>query len=272
MLDEPNVPGTPRSVRVEGADLPSMVALDPGYAKDVNRVYYRGKVLTRDVAHLQVLRYDYVKTASEVFHRGVAVAGAHAIARARVHGIAAGKGRSGFCRLAARCSRHHCRCGLTVAIALLQELVGPYNANLARIEQRLGVVLHLRGNTIIIEGAPEAAAIAEEALNRLYGRLVSGMSIEMGDIDAAARLAQNAGRVFAEAEFSRLINGFGPSGDFAGFQIGRDVVGVAVADFLPASFADGIYSRRSQWRQRAFAQRSSLRNMPREGWLRPSAA
>ena len=77
--------------------------------------------------------------------------------------------------------------------ALLQELVGPYNANLARIEQRLGVVLHLRGNTIIIEGAPEAAAITEEALNRLYGRLVSGMSIEMGDIDAAARLAQNAG-------------------------------------------------------------------------------
>ena len=55
-----------------------MVALDPGYAKDVNRVYYRGKVLTRDVAHLQVLRYDYVKTASEVFHRGVAVAGADA--------------------------------------------------------------------------------------------------------------------------------------------------------------------------------------------------
>ena len=77
--------------------------------------------------------------------------------------------------------------------ALLQELVGPYNANLTRLEQRLGVVLHLRGNSIIIEGPPDVAALAEEAINRLYGRLVGGMSIESGDVDAAARLAQGDG-------------------------------------------------------------------------------
>ena len=45
--------------------------------------------------------------------------------------------------------------------ALLQQLVGPHNANLTRLEQRLGVILHNRGNTITIEGPPAQAARAK---------------------------------------------------------------------------------------------------------------
>jgi phosphate starvation-inducible PhoH-like protein len=77
--------------------------------------------------------------------------------------------------------------------ALLQQLVGPHNANLARLEQRLGVILHSRGNTVTIEGADDAVERASAALDRLYERLANGQGIENGDIDSAARFAAEAG-------------------------------------------------------------------------------
>ena len=51
--------------------------------------------------------------------------------------------------------------------ALVQELVGPHNDNLHRLEQRMGVVLHSRGNTVTGEGTPEKAARAHAALKQL---------------------------------------------------------------------------------------------------------
>ncbi|TAL02828.1 MAG: PhoH family protein [Rhodospirillaceae bacterium] len=71
----------------------------------------------------------------------------------------------------------------------MQQLVGPHNANLLRLEERLGVVLRNRGNTIIIEGAARAAADAQTALRRLYGRLENGQPVERGDVDGSARMA-----------------------------------------------------------------------------------
>ena len=73
--------------------------------------------------------------------------------------------------------------------ALLQQLVGPHNAHLARLEQRLGVTMHAHGNTITIEGAQDHVDTAAAALDRLYGRLASGARIDVGDIDSAARFA-----------------------------------------------------------------------------------
>jgi phosphate starvation-inducible PhoH-like protein len=74
---------------------------------------------------------------------------------------------------------------------LLQQLVGPHNANLTRLEQRLDVILHNRGNTVIIEGTAARAAQAKIALKDLYKRLASGLPIEIGDVDGIARLAQD---------------------------------------------------------------------------------
>ncbi len=73
--------------------------------------------------------------------------------------------------------------------ALVQQLVGPHNANLSRLEQRLGVVLHNRGNTVTIEGTQDRAALAESALSLLYSRLSSGLPVDKGDVDGAARIA-----------------------------------------------------------------------------------
>lgn len=72
---------------------------------------------------------------------------------------------------------------------LVQGLVGPQNINLTRLEQRLNVVLHSRGNTVTVEGSPEKAAIAETVLQQLYQRLANGLPLEAGDIDGAARLS-----------------------------------------------------------------------------------
>jgi phosphate starvation-inducible PhoH-like protein len=72
--------------------------------------------------------------------------------------------------------------------ALIQDLVGPQNRNLQRLEQRLGVSLNLHGNVVAIAGGREAALRAQAALLNLYKRAEAGMSIEPGDVDGAARL------------------------------------------------------------------------------------
>ena len=56
---------------------------------------------------------------------------------------------------------------------LVRQLVGPLNENLTRLEQRLDVVLHSRGNTITIEGPPARALKAEAALNAAIALLGS---------------------------------------------------------------------------------------------------
>lgn len=74
--------------------------------------------------------------------------------------------------------------------SLVQELVGPHNSNLHRLEQRLNVVLHHRGNTITIEGTPDRAALAERTIYRLYDHLAAGHDIDAGEVDGAVRLAE----------------------------------------------------------------------------------
>lgn len=73
--------------------------------------------------------------------------------------------------------------------ALLPELFGEHDQNLARIEQKLDVSVMSRGNRLVVSGAPEAVATASSALTALYGRLERGMPVDLGEVDAAVRLA-----------------------------------------------------------------------------------
>ena len=75
---------------------------------------------------------------------------------------------------------------------LLPTLYGEFDRNLARIEQELGVSLSSRGNRVEITGAPSQAAIARDALAALHDRLAKGLAVEIGEVDAAIRLARNA--------------------------------------------------------------------------------
>jgi len=73
--------------------------------------------------------------------------------------------------------------------ALLPLLFGRFDQHLARIEQTLGVSLASRGNRVVVDGPAHAAAQARDALNALYDRLKRGLPVDIGEVDAAVRLA-----------------------------------------------------------------------------------
>ena len=72
---------------------------------------------------------------------------------------------------------------------LLPALYGEHDRHLARIEQGLGVSLMSRGNQIGISGNPEAVDHGRQVLSQLYQRLKRGLGVDLGEVDAAVRLA-----------------------------------------------------------------------------------
>ncbi|MBT6093327.1 MAG: PhoH family protein [Rhodospirillaceae bacterium] len=76
---------------------------------------------------------------------------------------------------------------------LALELFGAHHANLARLEQGLGVQLHARGNELTITGPRDAVAEACDALDHLYARLQGGMPVDLAEVDAAVRMSAEPG-------------------------------------------------------------------------------
>jgi phosphate starvation-inducible PhoH-like protein len=70
---------------------------------------------------------------------------------------------------------------------LLSSLYGEHDRHLARIEQLLGVDIASRGNEVRIQGPHSAAEAARDALNALYAKLVKGLPIDLGEVEAAVR-------------------------------------------------------------------------------------
>lgn len=70
---------------------------------------------------------------------------------------------------------------------LMIDLCGPFDQNLAQIEQGLDVQIVRRGNELAVAGGIEARLGATKTLRYLYGRLEQGRSLDSGDIDAAIR-------------------------------------------------------------------------------------
>jgi len=71
---------------------------------------------------------------------------------------------------------------------LLPQLFGSHNAHLARIEQKLDVILNSRGNAVTISGSPELAESAKTVLTGLYARLKDGFDVDADEVDGAIRL------------------------------------------------------------------------------------
>jgi phosphate starvation-inducible PhoH-like protein len=70
----------------------------------------------------------------------------------------------------------------------LSSLVGPQDSNILRMEQRLGVSIALRGNTIAITGLEPEITYAKSALQYIYSQILKGRTIEIEDVEAAIRL------------------------------------------------------------------------------------
>ena len=72
---------------------------------------------------------------------------------------------------------------------LALELFGSYHTNLARIERRLDVAVHARGNEVTVSGEGGAVAAAADVLDGLYERLERGLAVDQAEVDAALRMA-----------------------------------------------------------------------------------
>lgn len=73
---------------------------------------------------------------------------------------------------------------------LVRDLLGDYDANLAVLEDRLGVEAVVNGNAVSLRGPDTACATAKAVLEQLYGRLAQGEMIGVGDVVGAIRHAR----------------------------------------------------------------------------------
>ena len=68
--------------------------------------------------------------------------------------------------------------------AILGTLFGEFDANLVRIEDRLGVYIAARGNKVQIEGPDEAVARARDVLMAMQERLMQGHELDAGAVES----------------------------------------------------------------------------------------
>ena len=67
---------------------------------------------------------------------------------------------------------------------VLGALFGQFDANLVQLENRLGVYIAARGNHVQIEGTEDAVARARDVLKGLHQRLIAGLEIDAGAVEA----------------------------------------------------------------------------------------
>ena len=72
---------------------------------------------------------------------------------------------------------------------LLGPLFGDYDRHLVMIEDRLSVHIAARGNRVMIEGEPDAAARARDVLTGLYNRLDQGQDVDAAAVEAVIGMA-----------------------------------------------------------------------------------
>ena len=73
---------------------------------------------------------------------------------------------------------------------LVRDLLGDYDANLAVLEDRLGVEAVVNGNAVALRGSDVACATAKSVLEQLYARLAQGEMIGVGEVVGAIRHAR----------------------------------------------------------------------------------
>jgi phosphate starvation-inducible PhoH-like protein len=76
-------------------------------------------------------------------------------------------------------------------IRLVRDLLGDYDANLAVLEDRLGVEAVVNGNAVSLRGPEASTATAKSVLEQLYSRLAQGEMIGVGEVVGAIRHARS---------------------------------------------------------------------------------
>lgn len=72
--------------------------------------------------------------------------------------------------------------------SLVGNLCGEHNANLQRLERRIGLSIHVRGNHFTLEGGEWETVLAESVLLQIYELLRSGYPVYTNDVEYAVRI------------------------------------------------------------------------------------
>ncbi|HRN88204.1 PhoH family protein [Hyphomicrobium sp.] len=75
----------------------------------------------------------------------------------------------------------------------LTRLLGEFDANLALVEDRLGIEAHAHGNVVILSGPEGSCDIARSVLEQLYERVSRGETVGAGDFDGLIRHSRQEG-------------------------------------------------------------------------------
>ena len=75
--------------------------------------------------------------------------------------------------------------------SLVIALFGPHHTHLARVEQKIDVTIHARGNELTFSGSIEDVDAACKVFDALYRRLEKNMPLDLGEVDAAIRMVQS---------------------------------------------------------------------------------
>jgi phosphate starvation-inducible PhoH-like protein len=94
-------------------------------------------------------------------------------------------------------------------IRLVRDLLGDYDANLAVLEDRLGIQAVVNGNAVSLRGPEQSREAARSVLEQLYGRLAQGEMIGVGEVVGAIRHARTSGP--AEIAETELKDAKGPA-------------------------------------------------------------
>jgi len=85
-------------------------------------------------------------------------------------------------------------------IRLVRDLLGDYDANLAVLEDRLGIQAVVNGNVVSLRGPEQSRETARSVLEQLYGRLAQGEMIGVGEVVGAIRHARTPAQIAEVAE------------------------------------------------------------------------
>ena len=69
----------------------------------------------------------------------------------------------------------------------LADVLGEFDANLALIENKLGVKAVVHGNVVVLDGEKDSCLQGKEVLETLYQRARSGAALTQGDVEGAIR-------------------------------------------------------------------------------------
>ncbi len=75
----------------------------------------------------------------------------------------------------------------------LADVLGEFDANLALIENKLGLKAVVHGNVVVLDGEQEACLLGKAVLDTLYQRPRTGAAIAQGDVEGAMRHLINPG-------------------------------------------------------------------------------